>query len=180
LSHSTSPFSWRNSVSWTICLGWLWTAILLISASWVARVIGLNHWDLGVPVFLSSPGGKRGTVMREDSFAQGHYNDKRLTVEQDAPSWCPEQEWVSPWGLWIWLTEGSQKTNAITAMDEGSFHCSLKAFAVNVSSGRWVRGWGHVHPSSWSEESRWLPAEVQKVPISVLGRLKNPILSLST
>jgi hypothetical protein len=30
--------------SWTICLGWLRTVILLISASWVARVIGVSHW----------------------------------------------------------------------------------------------------------------------------------------
>jgi hypothetical protein len=30
-----------DRVSWTICLGWLWTKILLISASWVARVTGL-------------------------------------------------------------------------------------------------------------------------------------------
>jgi hypothetical protein len=25
-------------------LGWLWTMILLISASWVARIIGMNYW----------------------------------------------------------------------------------------------------------------------------------------
>jgi hypothetical protein len=27
----------------TICLGWLWTIILLISAFWVARIIGVSH-----------------------------------------------------------------------------------------------------------------------------------------
>jgi hypothetical protein len=27
----------------TICLGSLWTTILLISASWVARIIGMSH-----------------------------------------------------------------------------------------------------------------------------------------
>jgi hypothetical protein len=27
----------------TICLGWFWTVILLISASWVARITGLSH-----------------------------------------------------------------------------------------------------------------------------------------
>jgi hypothetical protein len=27
----------------TICLGWLWTVILLISASWVARITGMSH-----------------------------------------------------------------------------------------------------------------------------------------
>jgi hypothetical protein len=28
----------------TICLGWLWTTILLISASWVASITGVSHW----------------------------------------------------------------------------------------------------------------------------------------
>jgi hypothetical protein len=32
-----------DRVSWIICLGWLWTTILLISASWVVRIIGVSH-----------------------------------------------------------------------------------------------------------------------------------------
>jgi hypothetical protein len=32
-----------DRVSWTIFLGWLWTAIHLISASWVARITGVSH-----------------------------------------------------------------------------------------------------------------------------------------
>jgi hypothetical protein len=39
-------FLWRvlwDRVSWTICQGWLWTVILLISASWVARITGMSH-----------------------------------------------------------------------------------------------------------------------------------------
>jgi hypothetical protein len=47
LSHCTSPFCVRyfqGRVSWTICLGWLWTVILLLSASWVARITGVSHW----------------------------------------------------------------------------------------------------------------------------------------
>jgi hypothetical protein len=46
LSYSASPFSWgffRDRVSWTICPGWLQTSILLISASWVARITGVSH-----------------------------------------------------------------------------------------------------------------------------------------
>jgi hypothetical protein len=35
-------FFW-DRVSWTICLGWLRTMILLISASWVARITGMSH-----------------------------------------------------------------------------------------------------------------------------------------
>jgi hypothetical protein len=34
-------FSDRSS--WTICPDWLWTAILLISASWVAKITGVSH-----------------------------------------------------------------------------------------------------------------------------------------
>jgi hypothetical protein len=30
-------------VSWTVCPGWLPTVILLISASWVARITGVSH-----------------------------------------------------------------------------------------------------------------------------------------
>jgi hypothetical protein len=37
---------------WTICSGWLWTMILLISASWVARITGLSHWHLAGYTFL--------------------------------------------------------------------------------------------------------------------------------
>jgi hypothetical protein len=36
----------RDRVLWTIWLGWLWTVILLISAPWVARIIGLSHQHL--------------------------------------------------------------------------------------------------------------------------------------
>jgi hypothetical protein len=44
---SPAPFCERlfqDSVSQTICPGWFRTAILLISASWVARITGANHW----------------------------------------------------------------------------------------------------------------------------------------
>jgi hypothetical protein len=46
-SHSTSHFlCWglfQGRVSRTICLGWLLTEILLISASWIARITGVSH-----------------------------------------------------------------------------------------------------------------------------------------
>jgi hypothetical protein len=54
LSHSTSPFCdglFWDRVSWTICLGWLWTAILLISASWVDRITDVSHQCLVKSVF---------------------------------------------------------------------------------------------------------------------------------
>jgi hypothetical protein len=36
----------QDRVSRTIFPGWLQTAILLISASWVARIPGMSHWYL--------------------------------------------------------------------------------------------------------------------------------------
>jgi hypothetical protein len=33
-----------DRVSQTICLGWLQTVILFISASWVARITGMSQW----------------------------------------------------------------------------------------------------------------------------------------
>jgi hypothetical protein len=49
ISPATPPalFLWwvfQDMVSWTICPGWLRTMILLISASWVARITGVSHW----------------------------------------------------------------------------------------------------------------------------------------
>jgi hypothetical protein len=42
--HHPPPAPPQDRVSQTICLGWLQTTILLISAYWVARIIGLSHW----------------------------------------------------------------------------------------------------------------------------------------
>jgi hypothetical protein len=44
-------FYW-DRVSRTICLGWLQTGILLISASWVARITGVSHWCPALHKFL--------------------------------------------------------------------------------------------------------------------------------
>jgi hypothetical protein len=57
LSHSASPFCDRyfwDRVSQTICLGWLWTAILLISAYWVARITGVSHRCLACCCFFNN------------------------------------------------------------------------------------------------------------------------------
>jgi hypothetical protein len=32
--------------SWSICLGWPQTSIILISASWIAGITGVSHWCL--------------------------------------------------------------------------------------------------------------------------------------
>jgi hypothetical protein len=60
LSRSTSPifvkFFFKIRSHRPICPGWLQTAILLISASWVARITSVSHWhwlavDLGFCFF---------------------------------------------------------------------------------------------------------------------------------
>jgi hypothetical protein len=46
LSDTTSPFLWWafwDKVLQMLCLGCLQFMIILISASWVARIIGVNH-----------------------------------------------------------------------------------------------------------------------------------------
>jgi hypothetical protein len=57
LSHSTSPICVMGiskiGLCGTICLGWLPTMILLISASWVARITGVSHRGLAlVPAII--------------------------------------------------------------------------------------------------------------------------------
>jgi hypothetical protein len=44
----------QDRVSRVICPGWLWTVILLISASWVARITGMSHQCL--PLKLAQAG----------------------------------------------------------------------------------------------------------------------------
>jgi hypothetical protein len=42
----------RDRVSWTVCPGWLLNTIFLISASWVARIIGVSHWRPAKAIFF--------------------------------------------------------------------------------------------------------------------------------
>jgi hypothetical protein len=55
LSHSASPFLcvyFQDRASWSICLGWTQTLILLISTSQVASIIGISHQCLAVISFF--------------------------------------------------------------------------------------------------------------------------------
>jgi hypothetical protein len=54
LSHNSSPFSsgyLEMEVSETICLGWSQALALLVSASQVARITGMNHECLVIIIF---------------------------------------------------------------------------------------------------------------------------------
>jgi hypothetical protein len=42
----------QDRVSWTICPGWLWSAILIISATWIARITDVSHQCPASWVFL--------------------------------------------------------------------------------------------------------------------------------
>jgi hypothetical protein len=44
----------QDKVLQTICLGWLWTVILLISASWVVRITGGSHLCLAMYSFFET------------------------------------------------------------------------------------------------------------------------------
>jgi hypothetical protein len=44
----------QDRVLQTFCLGWLRTSILLVSASWVARITGKSHWHPALAEFLFS------------------------------------------------------------------------------------------------------------------------------
>jgi hypothetical protein len=49
LNHNSAPFFlgyFGDRVSWTICLGWPQTVMILISASQVTRIIGISHQSL--------------------------------------------------------------------------------------------------------------------------------------
>jgi hypothetical protein len=52
-AYATVPSHGWDGVSWTFCLGWPQTIILLISASWVARIIGVSQWCLASILSLS-------------------------------------------------------------------------------------------------------------------------------
>jgi hypothetical protein len=42
----------QDRVLWIFCPGWLWTAIIHISASWVGRITGVSHLCLARYIFL--------------------------------------------------------------------------------------------------------------------------------
>jgi hypothetical protein len=96
-SRSWRPGS-RDEVSWTICPGWPQTAILLISASQVARITGMGHWCLALTILL----------IKEHILFQKfpeRFTLKRWVAEMGHMSikwvWCShvkhDQSWFIPW-----------------------------------------------------------------------------------
>jgi hypothetical protein len=108
MSHSTSHFCdgfFQDRVLWTIFSGWLWTLILLIPSSWVARIIGVSHWCLASthswPNCIScSPASRRTSIIsfikRKSMpwFQAGH------GVPVFSVSWLPKWH-ILGWGVLI-------------------------------------------------------------------------------
>jgi hypothetical protein len=63
--------------SWTICPGWLWTVILLISAPWVAKITGMSHWR---PAPLSSLWIKIATLLLQVKLTSAIYPEDLLSI----------------------------------------------------------------------------------------------------
>jgi hypothetical protein len=62
----------QDRILLTISLGWLWTSILLISASWVARITGVSHWCLAVWHFMCHVFGPQLTLGNWNSGKWNH------------------------------------------------------------------------------------------------------------
>jgi hypothetical protein len=91
LSHSASSFLCWVFSRWGLTkylLGWLWTIILLISATWVARIIGMSHWWPAPFPFRSL---LRFHLLSEISLAR-----LSNTVTYPPPPWC--------WPSWPYFT----------------------------------------------------------------------------
>jgi hypothetical protein len=63
-----------------MCLDWLWTLILLISASWIARITGMTHWHPSLKmIILFAQGFAIWAELRGDCWICDH--NKRLDFE---------------------------------------------------------------------------------------------------
>jgi hypothetical protein len=87
LSHSTSPIFcdrvFQDRVLRTSCPGWLWTAILLISASWVARIIDMSCQHPAGKVWLL----KRQVPLKRSQVGWQNGSSGRWSAQQ---VWGPE------------------------------------------------------------------------------------------
>jgi hypothetical protein len=90
-----------EGVSRTICLGWLWTTILLISPSWVTRITGESHWH---PVLIFYFKANKQSIAVTEQFSS-----KKLSLE----IWHWRQFWT------VTLNRENVKTGWLTYLEEG-------------------------------------------------------------
>jgi hypothetical protein len=60
-----SSYFGEGGFLWALCLDWPWTLVLLISASQVARIIGMGHWLLTELLFFMSTRSKTSVSFTE-------------------------------------------------------------------------------------------------------------------
>jgi hypothetical protein len=68
-------------VPWTVYSGWLWTSILLISATWVIRITGMSHWCPAVKIIFK---GRRGI---RKSNQGGEFDQSTLYTSMEISQW---------------------------------------------------------------------------------------------
>jgi hypothetical protein len=86
-----------DRVSWTICPGWFQATILLISASWVARITGVSQW---APGWQSSFKRNSLSVVRMNGRGQCFFAPSFVSASFLSHSWLL----LNPTGLkWGWL-----------------------------------------------------------------------------
>jgi NAD-dependent oxidoreductase involved in siderophore biosynthesis len=115
----------------TLCLGWPQTAILLISASWVVRIIGVSHQ---LPA--------KGTVLENTATSCSAWNSHSSSPTTIKDAECvvfkaPTEVRTSRWLSWI-------------------LHQTFKEFAPTyVASSRKQESREHSQLTSWSEVPPW-------------------------
>jgi hypothetical protein len=95
-----------NRVSQTICPGWFWTTILLITASWVVRITGVSTGAQHIMGMLKQT---RSVVQgeREDEqmdlralLGQQHSNVSHMSLSLFSKSKGRRTPRASPWNPW--------------------------------------------------------------------------------
>jgi hypothetical protein len=89
---------------WTICLGCFRTSILLISTSWVVRIIGVSHWYPASS--FPSPQGWPGTLFSSLSPSLGGtgvWTQGFNTCKTGVPSLEPLFQYILRWLFWRWF-----------------------------------------------------------------------------
>jgi hypothetical protein len=108
-------YFWDGGVSQTICPGWLQTTILLISASWVARIIGMSHQCLVRINSLITK--KKGGIWDHAETSSTHMNsDSEMRTQRRLhKTSSAKKRTLSPrWRIWISMKQMLYHLNNIS------------------------------------------------------------------
>jgi hypothetical protein len=134
------------------CLGWLWTMILLISASWVARITGVSHQLQALELTLNSFGS-----IRQFSHL------KSLCRAEDVNTDSKQGKWVMIKQTGITCQEDS--------LGRGRIRCSLRL--LHLAGGRCQTSVGIV---AYPQPKKSTPGKLLQEPVNVLPLLHSPQL----